>query len=365
MFDFYVYTRKVKIEKTDILVSDSVNVYPCKFRFSKDWDGLAKTVCFRAGEVALELALNADNQCNIPYEVLLKHKKHLWIGVYGMRGEDLILNTIWTDIGEIYEGAKNIDAHPEEPTPDVYQQLLSTMGNLEDLDTEAKDSLVNAINEVNGKIAGGVGPDGPAPSGVSSFNGRDGAVMPKTGDYTAEMVGADKTGSADAVRSELNDYKAQQIEELNDKLDKTGGTITGPIEFKSSISTLSDGEPSKNLTISHEGITGLVGDETDLYSAVNMGQLQSYTDGVRDEIPTKVSELQNDSGFATNQDVQDAISGIDIGGDGVVKDHRLLTNRDADNQHPISAISGLSTELQKIPAPMEALTNEELEELLK
>lgn len=34
------------------------------------------------------------------------------------------------------------------------------------------------------------GPPGPSAAGVSSFNGRDGAVTPQTGDYTAEMVGA-------------------------------------------------------------------------------------------------------------------------------------------------------------------------------
>lgn len=36
------------------------------------------------------------------------------------------------------------------------------------------------------------GPPGPAESsaGVSSFNGRDGAVTPQAGDYTASMVGA-------------------------------------------------------------------------------------------------------------------------------------------------------------------------------
>ena len=36
------------------------------------------------------------------------------------------------------------------------------------------------------------GPPGPAGSsaGVSSFNGRDGAVTPQAGDYTASMVGA-------------------------------------------------------------------------------------------------------------------------------------------------------------------------------
>ena len=52
------------------------------------------------------------------------------------------------------------------------------------------------------------------------------------------------------------------------------------------------------------------------------------------------------------------------GGEGT-SDHRLLTHRDAEGQHPIEAIEGLSREIQRIPAPVEALTNLELEELLK
>ena len=38
--------------------------------------------------------------------------------------------------------------------------------------------------------AGPQGPPGTSVSGVSSFNGRDGAVLPETGDYTAAQVGA-------------------------------------------------------------------------------------------------------------------------------------------------------------------------------
>lgn len=53
------------------------------------------------------------------------------------------------------------------------------------------------------------------------------------------------------------------------------------------------------------------------------------------------------------------------GGEGGTADHRLLTHRDAERQHPIEAIDGLEKELKKIPAPVEALTNLELEELLK
>lgn len=43
-----------------------------------------------------------------------------------------------------------------------------------------------------------------AGGGVSSFNGRNGAVEPKAGDYTADMVGADPSGTASTKVSEHN-----------------------------------------------------------------------------------------------------------------------------------------------------------------
>lgn len=46
-------------------------------------------------------------------------------------------------------------------------------------------------------------------------------------------------------------------------------------------------------------------------------------------------------------------------------DHRGLSYRDAAGQHPIDAIAGLRQELDRIPVPVEALTDEELEEMLK
>ena len=42
--------------------------------------------------------------------------------------------------------------------------------------------------------------------GVSTFNGRTGAVTPAAGDYTCEMVGADPAGSAAAVQSGLDTH---------------------------------------------------------------------------------------------------------------------------------------------------------------
>lgn len=47
---------------------------------------------------------------------------------------------------------------------------------------------------------------GAAGGGVSSFNGRSGAVAPQTGDYTAAMVGADAQGAAQTVQGNLNTH---------------------------------------------------------------------------------------------------------------------------------------------------------------
>lgn len=53
------------------------------------------------------------------------------------------------------------------------------------------------------------------------------------------------------------------------------------------------------------------------------------------------------------------------GGGGGATDHRVLTHRDAAEQHTIASISGLKAELDRIPEPVEAITNSELEEMLK
>lgn len=46
-----------------------------------------------------------------------------------------------------------------------------------------------------------------AGGGVTSFNGRGGIVKPRKGDYTAEMVGADASGAAAAVQSNLDGHE--------------------------------------------------------------------------------------------------------------------------------------------------------------
>ena len=53
-----------------------------------------------------------------------------------------------------------------------------------------------------------------AGGGVSSFNGRSGAVAPQIGDYTAAMVGADVQGAAQTVQGNLNVHAENTVKHI-------------------------------------------------------------------------------------------------------------------------------------------------------
>lgn len=85
------------------------------------------------------------------------------------------------------DGAPGKDG-PAGPTgPDGFSPTVSIVPN------EEGDGVIVTITDVNGAhtfeiLNGRDGAGGTA--GVASFNGRTGAVVPGSGDYTAEMVGA-------------------------------------------------------------------------------------------------------------------------------------------------------------------------------
>lgn len=60
----------------------------------------------------------------------------------------------------------------------------------------------------------------------------------------------------------------------------------------------------------------------------------------------------------------DTGAGVAGGTEGGTLDHRCLTCRDAENQHPMGAVTGLLEAVRSIPPPVQPITNLELEELL-
>lgn len=208
MFELYVEKNQMCIRRREPVTSGSVNVYDVRFEFSEDWEELEKTAVFRAGEKSVSVLLDDTRETVVPWEVLTVPGRRLETGVYGTRGAELVLPTIWEDLGYIQTGAApGEEARP--PTPELWEQKLARKG----------DGL--------------------------------------------------------------------ELDGLNLKL--------------------------------------LSGENT-------LSEVELPPPG---------------------------------GGEGGTTDHRYLSNRDAENQHPMKSIDGLEEELKRIPAPVEPLTNEDLEAILK
>lgn len=205
MFVLYADKTQLTVREREPVTSGSINVYPVRFEFSPDWDGLDRTAVFQAGCRSWSVLLEDGGACIVPWEALAVSGCHLFAGVYGQKGADMVLPTIWADLGTVLEGAApGQEAQP--PTPELWQQELARKG------------------------------------------------------------------------------------------DRLAYTETG---------------------------------ELGLYAG----------EKVLSSVPTE--------------------------GGGGTTDHRRLNHRDAAEQHPIASISGLRAELDRIPEPVEALTNSELEEMLK
>lgn len=123
MFILYADKTQLAVRKREPLTSGSVNVYEVRFELSPDWEGLTRTAVFKAGSESRSILLDESGECVIPWEVLATPGTALRAGVYGTRDEELVLPTVWENLGIIQEGVSPGEtARP--PTPDLWEQEL-------------------------------------------------------------------------------------------------------------------------------------------------------------------------------------------------------------------------------------------------
>ena len=119
---------------------------PIHFEYSHDFDGLAITAVFTDGKNTVNV-VNPGNECIIPHEVLTNVGAAVKVGIYAVRGDELVIPTIYAHIGVVLKGADPSGDVSADPTLPVWAQIQGIIGNLNDLSTEAKNNLVAAINE--------------------------------------------------------------------------------------------------------------------------------------------------------------------------------------------------------------------------
>ena len=118
----------LNVRARELLVAGSVNVHQVKFEFSEDWADLTKTVTFKSLNESRSVILDEEGECVIPWEVLKSSSPYLYVGLIGTRDAEVVLPTIWADLGEVRNGATPGE-DISDPTPTVYEQVLSELGN--------------------------------------------------------------------------------------------------------------------------------------------------------------------------------------------------------------------------------------------
>lgn len=206
--------------KVEILYTDPV------------WDGLQKTVVFQGA--GTKDVVTQDQIVTIPAEVIAQDRVHLKVGVFGVNAESVLaIPTLWAELGTVQPGADPSGDPSTDDTLPVWAQIEAKIGDLDKLDTTAKNNLVEAVNEALKNGGGSVDEaeiqrivdeyltdnpptvtetDPTVPAWAKqpqkpTYTAEEVHALPDTytpPDQTAQQVGADPAGTAAAAVSQHN-----------------------------------------------------------------------------------------------------------------------------------------------------------------
>ena len=182
----------ITVAQSVLLTSGMVQAVQVRFCFSPEWEGLTRTAVFRAGQVSVSCLLDEENCCTVPWECLQTAGTHLMAGVYGTRAQEVVLPTVECSLGLICTGAQPAENTPQEPTPTLVQQLLTTA------EAAAQTAASVRADADAGLFCGETGPQGP--KGDKGDTGEPGPAGPKgeTGETGPQGPKGDKGDTGDA-----------------------------------------------------------------------------------------------------------------------------------------------------------------------
>lgn len=172
MIKVYISGNRADVTEREPLTSGTVGKV-INFAFTEDWRLLIKYAVFEGCGRRIALT-NIGDSCIIPHEVLAKHGGALRVGVYGRTADGSAATpTVYAQLGIIQRGADPNADPSTKPTLPVWAQIQAQIGDMAALETEAKDSLVAAINEA--AKSGGGGSGGKDGTGIESitYKGED------------------------------------------------------------------------------------------------------------------------------------------------------------------------------------------------
>lgn len=138
---FQVDNQRIRRTDNYYVVADSRNYLYARFSFTPDWDGVIKTAIFRnqCSGVVKNVILEND-MCLVPWEVLEQGDASIEVSVFG--GDRITANT--ARFFNHMSGYSEDGSAPDDPTPDVYTQIINRMADVETAVEAAQEAAENA-----------------------------------------------------------------------------------------------------------------------------------------------------------------------------------------------------------------------------
>ena len=148
--------QRLIVANDPLLASGGQNEDEIEFNFCPLWDGFGKTAVFYRTPDEVYNVVVVDNRCTIPAEVLIE-KGEVYFGVFGTK--DSTTRTSEVLRYNVVQGALLSGKAPAEPTPDVYAQLMSQFGEVDQRLEGVEDALGEVDQRLEG-VEGGMTPEG-------------------------------------------------------------------------------------------------------------------------------------------------------------------------------------------------------------
>lgn len=278
-----------------------------RFEFNSAWDGLHKIAVFHCGGVTKDVLDSSfpANICPIPWECLQEEGETLYCGVYGTDSNgNVIIPSKMARLGTVHPAADPTGDESLDPTLPVWQQALN-------MAQDAMSLLAGKVNRSGDTMQGDLN------MGTHTLRLGPTTGMTEDNNNTIRLV-ADREGEGVTLRNIDTPY--EDSDAVNKKYvdDTVGALNTDDIHLSAASEHHSADE---TVTEVLDGLSKAI---------IN----------IPTALPNPHKLTINGTSYDGTEDVQ-----MTIQGGGGTSDHSQLTNRDAANQHPITAITGLQTAL--------------------
>ncbi len=317
MLNFIVGGQQILRTDNTYVVADSKNYLKASFIFTSDWEGVVKTAVFKQGEYIYNVVLLNDS-CYVPVEVL--NAGEFTVSVYG---GDLITADVVSI--PVYESGFEEGQTPEPPTPDVYSQIMDMLGHLQggqvdyvlskisdnDFDFEwvkPADKESTKWGEIQGDITAQADLQ-------SAFNGKaDKSIVPTKVSDLKDDVGITTTAYVDNAVNTVANSKVDKVKgkglSTNDFTNTEKVKLMGLVEVKANPTVSGSEQVLESIEINNTkfrmpsgGGSGAVQSVNGKVGAVNLTASDVKALPANTKIPSKVSELDNDEGYATDNEI--------------------------------------------------------------